>query len=114
MSLQVISHSQPPWEWSPCETSGFGINNLEYGIAHVFSSNDVCKADPQEAEANARLIAAAPEMLAALKVTIYKCQLCAGTGWWRQDSMTPCPVHWCQQVRTVIAKAEPLPVEKER
>ena len=65
--MSETKHAPGPWIAEQCEGSGFGIRNNLWGIAHVFSSPDACPTDPTEAYANARLIAAAPDLLAACK-----------------------------------------------
>lgn len=37
-----------------------------------------------------------------LRDIVSKCKMCAGTGWWRLDAGTRCPVNWCQRARAVL------------
>jgi len=45
-------------------------------------------------------------LLKACKNAVSKCQLCGGTGIWRQEVQSQCPVLWCQQAREAIANWE--------
>jgi hypothetical protein len=54
--------------------------------------------------ANARLIAAAPCLLSALKALVAVCPECDGTGLADNSDPTPCP--WCESARAAIARAE--------
>ena len=73
-------------------------------IAEVFGRSSVSKFHPSEA--NARLIASAPALLALARQYAEECGLCAGTGVMQLIGMTaPGPCHDCADIRAVIAKA---------
>jgi hypothetical protein len=69
-----MSHTPGPWRHAPTGptmrgySQPFGVASVDYGPAFLVCGcfGDI-KGGPDEAEANARLIAAAPELLAALK-----------------------------------------------
>ena len=75
MSKQKMSHTHGPWEVFESHTGPYVIDSAEQAA--------VCKLEwCLEAEANARLIAAAPEMLDALKRLCSKFGVCCdGTPW---------------------------------
>lgn len=65
----------------------------------------------KEQHAHARLIAAAPELLAIAKQYASECAACSGSGHWERvpniaepSAIVPCED--CEDVRAVIAKAE--------
>lgn len=65
------THTPGPWQYSPCEITG------RYSIYHngpVAYCGDTT-ASPGDGEANARLIAAAPELLAALVALVGEADL---------------------------------------
>jgi len=68
----TVKHTPGPWKASPLGriyAPGYGWEGAE--IAHVqFKALDTQTFDTLQSEANARLIAAAPEMLEALKVAL--------------------------------------------
>lgn len=57
----TTNHTPGPWKWD--QPSVF--NTAGIPIAHIFNH-----LDPKEKEANARLIASAPELLEALKILV--------------------------------------------
>ena len=83
----MSKHTPGPWD---VDEGDFGIYQLETSdqIAEVFSHHP-----PAELEANARLIAAAPELLGALHSVMAE---------WRDGYGLNC----LEQVRAAIAKAE--------
>ena len=91
MSKQETSHTPGPWEAFASHAGLYVIDSAEQGA--------ICKIEwCLEDEANARLIASAPEMLVALK------RLCAKFGvdddGWPRDG-----TEW-REARDTIAKAE--------
>mgnify|MGYP004450760141 CR=1 FL=1 len=63
----MTKHTPGPWVQTPWDSTAiFDAKNLRVPIAQTFPA-DTCK---QEAEANARLVAAAPQLLAALELII--------------------------------------------
>jgi len=96
MSKQEISHTPGPWEVFESHTGIYILDSAEQAA--------VCKLEwCLEAEANARLIAAAPELLDALK------RLCSKFG--VDDSGTPRDWTEWREARAVIAKAEGMDAE---
>ena len=78
-------------------------------IAHLHGT------DPKhgDKEANARLIAAAPALLAQLQNLVEVCPECGGKGYFlaplgppENDFSEPEPCAWCQAARAAIAQAE--------
>jgi hypothetical protein len=60
----MTKHTPGPWVQTPWDSTAiFDAKNLRVPIAQTFPA-DTCK---QEAEANARLVAAAPQLLEALE-----------------------------------------------
>ena len=77
MSKQEMSHIPGPWEVFDSHTGLWVMDSAEQGA--------ICKLEwCLEAEANARLIAAAPELLALLKRICYKVAVCYDGGVWRE------------------------------
>jgi len=91
MNKQKMSHTHGPWEVFDSHTGIYILDSAEQAA--------VCRLEwCLEAEANARLIAAAPELLAALKrMWLYFGVRCDGT-----------PRDWTvwREARDTIAKAE--------
>jgi len=91
MSKQETSHTPGPWEVFESHTGIYILDSAEQAA--------VCKLEwCLEAEANARLIASAPELLAVLKrLCSTFCACCDGT-----------PRNWTEwrEARDTIAKAE--------
>lgn len=61
-----MNHTPGPWDISRCDQSGlktYAIHNEHFSIARISGSHEI----GLTLEANAKLIAAAPEMLEALK-----------------------------------------------
>ena len=91
MSKQKTSHTPGPWEVFNSHTGPYVIDSAEQGA--------ICKLEwCLEAEANARLIASAPELLAALKRLLSDVIVCYDVGVLRE-------------ARAAIAKAEGSAVE---
>jgi len=94
-------HTPGPWELDadPTATNPVwiiptnGVKNGDYW--------SVCKCDGPNAKTNARLIAAAPDLLAALRALITE---------WDRPREIPADPDWCDaivgQARAAIAKAE--------
>lgn len=91
MSKQKISHTPGPWEVFESHTGPFVMDSAEQGA--------ICKVEwCLEAEANARLIASAPELLNMLK------RLCAKFGVY--DNGRPRNSAEWREARSAIKKAE--------
>ena len=91
MSKQETSHTPGPWEVFESHTGPYVIDSAEQAA--------VCKLEwCLEAEANARLIASAPELLSVLK------RLCAKFG--VDDDGWPRDGTELREARSAIAKAE--------
>jgi hypothetical protein len=93
----VTTHTAGPWELSPIEDrdGGFAISADRYRVATAHMRGDGYK----QQLANARLIAAAPELLAAC-VEAYDWIATHG------DSLPPSAVKLSVVLRAAIAKAE--------
>ena len=104
MSSEKNEHTPGPWDYDPtgddkriCVGIGLVDGPNGYDVAEVYS--DDC--DPDEALANARLIAAAPDLLEALEGLLV----------FAEDAETKALVGdegclWpCEEARTAIAKA---------
>ena len=86
MSKQETSYTPGPWEVFDSHTGIYILDSAEQSA--------VCKIEwCLEDEANARLIASAPDLLAVLKRLCSKAGACCDGGTWRE-------------ARAVIAKAE--------
>lgn len=87
-----------PGPWKVASTQAKEVHNVKIGVVARPSGRTF-----QEMEANARLIAAAPEMLEALKACLPLL-----TYWYeqRQDHLGPVEKSCVGQVRDAIAKAE--------
>ena len=91
MSKQETSHTPGPWDVFESHTGPYVIDSAEQAA--------VCKLEwCLEAEANARLIASAPELLSVLK------RLCAKFG--VDDDGWPRDGTELREARSAIAKAE--------
>lgn len=91
MSKQKTSHTPGPWEVFESHTGHYVLDSAEQAA--------VCKLEwCLEAEANARLIASAPDLLSVLKRLCSKAGACCDGGAWRE-------------ARAAIAKAEGSAVE---
>lgn len=91
MSKQETSHTHGPWEAFASHAGLYVIDSAEQGA--------ICKIEwCLEDEANARLIASAPELLSVLKRLCSKAGACCDGGAWRE-------------ARAAIAKAEGKAVE---
>ncbi len=80
-----MTHTPGPWQLgapSPDVNAAATVRSDGWDVAHCFGTN---------AEPNARLIAAAPDLLAACQAVIHA---------------TSDPTRWAQQVIDAIAKAE--------
>jgi hypothetical protein len=99
----MSKHTAGPWEFNPpvagdntAEFRAGNANGTILGAIYPLFSNEVEELLwTEEAEANARLIAAAPELLEALKARVRRCPLCSGDG---------CVS--CEEDRKLISKAE--------
>ena len=81
MSKQKTSHTPGPWEVFESHTGIYILDSAEQAA--------VCKLEwCLEAEANARLIASAPELLALLRRICYKVAVCNDGGVWREARAT--------------------------
>lgn len=91
----MIKHSEGPWSVAGFDKTTVLKNNVTPSIAICY---DVSGANGEEAKANARLIAAAPDLLAAL-------QLCQQLfdGDWERLNMSACEI--CDAARAAIEKA---------
>ena len=99
--MSNAKHTPGPWtyhkmeEWTRAEDSG-KINIIAHGpIAYTGDNGN----GPENAEANAALIAAAPDLLAALRGLVHRCTSeGVGTSWANMND-----------AREAIAKAEGRP-----
>lgn len=99
-------HTPGPWvalgvtvTSSPSNASPTG-----YALAHVLNPYAGAKGSADRVEANARLLAASPEMLAVLKTTLGNIMSLGPAG---ALESVPMPFRvWAQVVSDVIAKAE--------
>ena len=110
MSAEKVAHTPGPWR-ATRHSSIVGtavMANRGIVVASVLGSPEVC-------QANARLIAAAPDLLALAKRYASECSECEGTGVklvWAEnadhndawDHSEPCEA--CADIRAVIEKAE--------
>jgi len=97
------NHTPGPWEWDRLQSTNAVVVHVEAGeIAEVF--DDVTQS-PEETEANARLIAAAPLLLAALATAHRHLEWCGyGDSYEREcarDSGIP------EQLEAALAAAKP-------
>ena len=86
-----MGHTPGPWAVYPPEM----LDSKNWSVQTDSGMTIVCGDDTQETEANARLIAAAPEMLAALKDL-----------WGWEDVIAEWDKELHGQMRAAIAKAE--------
>ena len=84
--MSETKHTPGPWEIAPIESGDKDIIIVEPGVALDY--DDV---DPEEQEANAHLIASAPELLEALKIALVH--------------LPELPII-CEKIDRAIAKAE--------
>lgn len=102
-----VQHTPGPWKLSGpsfgCRLKGqdWTVSGRNLSIASVHNSNDPIAGDDLESKANARLIAAAPDLLAALQVLEREMSEDADTeaGAYRRKT-------WPNIVRAAIAKVE--------
>lgn len=102
-------HTSGDWQCSPEDATGgaFVIHNGFYQLAIVSIHDDSEEDRALEAEANARLIRTAPELLAALKVLVADCELGAieaGDG----------DAAWLDTARAAITKAELTQIQQSK
>ena len=105
MSAEKVAHTPGPWRATPHNSIvGTGIvANRGIVVASVLGVPEVC-------QANARLIAASPDLLALAKRYASECAQCDGDGRIlvtfndREAEYDPCEA--CADIRAVIAKAE--------
>lgn len=98
----MSGHTPGPWRYAG------------HGGTHVLDSNGRCIGDapqphgmpPEEGEANARLIAAAPEMLEALMSAVGSLEACAEEFRRRNLREEDLALESIEVVRSAIAKAE--------
>lgn len=72
MTFQALTHTRGPWHWDSDKVKGDNLGRIRYRVTALgktvaqlyYSSEDV------NAEADARLIAAAPEVLTALQAFV--------------------------------------------
>lgn len=99
MSTQA-KHTPGPWEISQNEAGELDI--CEEGAGDMLADLAKCK----NAEANARLISAAPEMLDALRVTLHRAEQARHSS----EQLGPIAAEWLDgiitEARQAIAKAE--------
>lgn len=111
----MATHTDGPWEVDAVNSEhlhdiimGYKIPHAGYPIllATVFYDDNGGPGDiaPSEAAANARLIAAAPDLLEALK-SLMEVQDCDTDCWCEEDENRPRPCEACAG-RAAIAKAE--------
>jgi hypothetical protein len=103
----VSKHTPAPWEYVPT-FRGHYVNAGNYCVAHCGDQGAV------DGAANARLIAAAPDLLAELKNQATRCK-CGGTGlrtiidydhFGSDADDQPCTDEECIGLRALIARAE--------
>jgi hypothetical protein len=94
-------HTSGDWQCSPEDATGgaFVIHNGFYQLAIVSIHAGDEENRASEAEANARLIRTAPELLAALKALVSDCELGA-------SEVGDADTAWLDTARAAIAKAE--------
>ena len=66
----MSAHTLGPWSWSANPSGGARVQTSSVGIADVLSRAGVAHPTQESCEANARLIAAAPELLAACEAAL--------------------------------------------
>lgn len=94
----MSAHTPGPWTLSPYSSIvGIAISGGGFVIAGVRGGREF-------SEANARLIAAAPDLLALAKQFASECSECEGLGYHDDGERAPCPD--CFDIRAVIDKAE--------
>lgn len=118
MKTKAAKPTPAPWRWQVGdihdhgdERSGFTILMADYGpsggaVRHVIQYADgICEGDNDypEAEANARLIAAAPLLLAECEAALKRCR-CRGRGY---DRGVPCLDCKCLRALLADVKGEP-------
>ncbi len=80
------------------------INNHTYHIAETFQyRNGEFNAPDGVSLANARLIAACPELFELLKAA--KCPCCDGSGGYYDNCGNPTQCQWCDETKQALAKA---------
>lgn len=106
--MSAAKHTPGPWVVLP-EESGRGYIRVRggrlgarYKIANVcapiYDGSELAQREDSESRANARLIAAAPDLLSALQVVVEQWT----AQFERRGHLAP---PWCKQARTAIAKA---------
>lgn len=95
----MSAHSPGPWEVRFFRSKSHRIDAPDWNELAVVYGNEDDDLDRQ-GRANARLIAAAPELLAAVR------EFLAGHAFETQSSGGGCPCHACGTGRAAIAKAE--------
>ena len=105
MSAEKVAHTPGPWRATPHSSIvGTGIvANRGIVVASVLGVPEVC-------QANARLIASAPELLALAKRYASECPKCGGTGGILVTINDGVPERddcdACADIRLVVEKAE--------
>lgn len=106
VSTDLVAHTPGPWSneriWdTPASRIHARVEGVPMALAEVFTMRNA-----GEKEANARLIAAAPDLLALAKQYASECAMCGGTNRdpWNDPKGKPCAD--CADIRAVIAKAE--------
>ena len=93
-----------PGPWTPIEQVTREPGEVRtWWEVHAFASNGIGSKHVAHipSEADARLIAAAPDLLAALEDLVGYCDNCGGTGMVGDN-----PCRWCSPARAAIAKAK--------
>jgi hypothetical protein len=90
----MSEHTPGPWEWS--HTNDRYRHTIHVGIVEIAKTPRCHIDDHDENEANARLIAAAPELLEALEEAIY---------WDGYDDHGE-PAVWLTKARVALTKAQ--------
>lgn len=93
MSREAMKHTPGPWVVDPAVRQGFTVYAPKEGFI-VGTQDEEGRYGAIESEANARLIAAAPDLLEALK------ELVAAA-----DGVNAGPLTWLAKARAAIAKA---------
>lgn len=106
--ISTDRHTPGPWSWAQVWRGPETKIHAEFEGRRVALAEVFTMYSHGEKEANARLIAAAPELLALAKQYLSECSECNGSGTtWDRDNCThtvDCPD--CADIRAVIAKAE--------
>ena len=97
MSAEKVAHTPGPWRVSP--TNDCVIESEKHGNIALVNLARMSAAD-------ARLIAAAPDLLALAKRYASECSGCDGQGNSKLSALHPEECQDCADIRAVIEKAE--------